>query len=493
MSERIIRLLMVCCFPMPRRVTHDRARAAGRRLLCRCAIILAVCTSGCAEMDPNAFVIRAVTVLPMTGAGAIANATVVVRDGRIASIDSTGATSDVRGLRVVDGTGKFLVPGLIEMHAHLSKTRASALGLFVRNGVTTVRDMGGDHQELLRWRADVQSGTRFGPRILLAGPYLESQANIERMRADPPEERVEPFERARIGIGSPERARQVIDSLAALELDYLKIRTVADRETYLAINQAAEAHGLDVVGHVTGLPVELVLEAGQDGIEHFFYPTLDDRTRDERLAIWREFAARGVAIVPTLVTFQNATLGDPERLRAIVNDSLGQIDPRRRYLSNFLTLDWREQALELVNDEDRAIFESIFHSTIRNTREMHEAGMDVLAGSDVAVLNIYPGSSLHEELGILVDSIGMSPMEALSRATARSAAFLGIADSVGTVEAGMVADLILVDGDPRADIRNLSRISAVILRGRLFDSLALDALLQAIDTATDRRVNDWRR
>jgi imidazolonepropionase-like amidohydrolase len=176
-----------------------------------------------------------------------------------------------------------------------------------------------------------------------------------------------------------------------------------------------------------------------------------------------------------------------------VTDSLGQIDPRRRYLSHFLTLDWREQALELVNDDDRAIFENILHSTIRNTREMHEAGMDVLAGSDVAVLNIYPGSSLHEELGILVDSIGMSPMEALSRATARSAAFLGIADSVGTVEAGMVADLILVDGDPRADIRNLSRISAVILRGRLFDSLALDALLQAIDTATDRRVNDWRR
>ena len=493
MCEKTIRLPMVSRSPMPRHLTHDRVRAAGGRLLRWCAITLAACTSGCAEVDPNAFAIRAVTLLPMTGAGAIANATVIVRDGRIASIDSAGATSDVRGMRVVDGTGKFLMPGLIEMHTHLSKTRASAMGLFVRNGVTTLRDMGGDHQELLRWRAEVRSGTRIGPRILLAGPYLESQANIERMRADPPEERVEPFERARIGIGSPERARQVVDSLAALELDYLKIRTVANRETYLAINHAADAHGLDVVGHVTGLPVELVLEAGQDGIEHFFYPALDDRTREERIAIWREFAARGVAIVPTLVTFQNATLGDAERLRAIVTDSFGRIDPRRRYLSRFLTLDWQEQALELVNDEDRAFVASIFRSTIRNTREMHEAGMDVLAGSDVAVLDIYPGSSLHEELGILVDSIGMSPMEALSRATARSAAFLGIADSVGTVEAGKVADLILLDSDPRADVRSLSRISAVILRGRLFDGLALDALLQAIDTAVDRRVNDWPR
>jgi imidazolonepropionase-like amidohydrolase len=130
---------------------------------------------------------------------------------------------------------------------------------------------------------------------------------------------------------------------------------------------------------------------------------------------------------------------------------------------------------------------------MRNTREMHEAGMDVLAGSDVAVLDIYPGSSLHGELQIFVDSIGMSPAEALARATVRSAAFLGIADSVGTIEPGNVADLVLLDADPLADIRNVARVSAVVLRGRLLDRPALDAILAAVDTATDRKVNDWLR
>jgi imidazolonepropionase-like amidohydrolase len=470
------------------------ATAANRALHSFVAIIaLAGAVGACESAEPGDFAITNVTVLPMTGAPPLVGATIIVRDGRIAAVQPAGSTLDLDGLRIVDGTGRYVMPGLIEMHAHLSKTRASAMGIFVMNGVTTVRDMGGDHQELLRWRQEVRSGERLGPRMLIAGPYLESQANIERMRRDPPEDRVEPFERARIGIGTPERARAVIDSLAQLELDYLKIRTVADSQTYIAINQAADAHGLDLVGHVTGLPAELVLEAGQDGIEHFFYPLLDDRTREQRMQIWREFAARGVPIVPTLVTFQNATLGDRDRLRALGTDSLGQIDPRRRYISRFLELDWREQALEVASNEDRVFFESAFASTMRNTREMHEAGMDVLAGSDVAVLDIYPGSSLHGELQIFVDSIGMSPAEALARATVRSAAFLGIADSVGTIEPGNVADLVLLDADPLADIRNVARVSAVVLRGRLLDRPALDAILAAVDTATDRKVNDWLR
>ena len=103
------------------------------------------------------------------------------------------------------------------MHAHTSKTRASALGLYVVNGVTTIRDQGSEHAEVLRWRREIRAGTRVGPRMLIAGPYLESRNNIERMRRDPPESRVEPFERARIPIGSPDDARRVIDSLARLE------------------------------------------------------------------------------------------------------------------------------------------------------------------------------------------------------------------------------------------------------------------------------------
>jgi hypothetical protein len=312
------------------------------------------------------------------------------------------------------------------------------------------------------------------------------------MGRDPPEARVEPFERTRIPVGSPADARRVVDSLATLELDYLKVRTVQDRDTYLAINRAADAHGLRLVGHVSGLSPELVLEAGQDGIEHFFYPLLDSLTEAERAGFWRQFAERGVAIVPTLVTLDRTANVPVARLQEIVDDSLGAIEPRRRYLSRFLVLDWREQVLE-QSDARNALLRRLYPSLLRNLREMHASGMDVLVGSDVAVLNVFPGSSLHEEMALFAKDLGLSPADVLERTTRLSARFLGIADSVGTIEPGRIADLVLLDADPLADIRNVARISAVVVRGEPYDRAALDALLAAVEAAGDRRVNDWPR
>lgn len=159
--------------------------------------------------------IRNVTVIPMTGVAPAAGQSVLVRDGRIAEVGPSAQVRIPAGAAVVDGTGRYLIPGLFEMHAHTSKTRASALGLYVVHGVTTIRDQGSEHAEVLRWRREIREGARVGPRMLIAGPYLESLRNIERMRRDPPESRVEPFERARIPIGSPADAQRVIDSLAA--------------------------------------------------------------------------------------------------------------------------------------------------------------------------------------------------------------------------------------------------------------------------------------
>ena len=457
------------------------------------AVLAVVCASVPNRAEGQGTVaIRNVTVISMVPAAPATRGTVIVRDGKIAEIGPPERTRAPEGATVVDGTGKYLIPGLFEMHAHTSKSRASSLGLYVLHGVTTLRDQGSEHAEVLRWRREIRAGTRVGPRMLIAGPYLESLRNIERMRRDPPESRVEPFERARIPVGTPADARRIIDSLAGLELDHFKIRTVQDRETYLALARAAHARGKRLTGHVVSASPALFLEAGQDGMDHGFPPSLDSLPREERMAFWRVLAQRDVGVVPTLVTVTESVFRPLEYFRALVSDSQPAVHPLRPYLSAFLLQDWREQ-VEEVSPQRVEYFRGAWPVVLRHVREMREAGVRLMAGSDVAVLNVFPGGSLHEELRLLVDSVGMSPLEALASATRKPAEWLGLADSVGTIAPGKVADLVLLDADPLANIGNTRRISAVVLRGRLFRRGDLDGLLASVAAMPDLRTNDWIR
>jgi imidazolonepropionase-like amidohydrolase len=459
------------------------------------AVLLPCVASGAGRaqgQQPGPIAIRNVTVIPMTGTGPVTGQTVVVREGRIVAIGPAARVRVPDGATVVEGTGRYLIPGLFEMHAHTSKTRASALGLYVVHGVTTLRDQGSEHAEVLRWRREIRSGARVGPRMIIAGPYLEALRNIERMRRDPPESRVEPFERARIPIGSPADAWRVMDSLAALELDHFKIRTVQDSATYVALGAAARAHGKRLTGHAgTGSPT-LFLAAGQDGLDHGFPPTIDSLPREVRMTFWRALAARDVGVVPTGVVVMASVFQPLAYFQALVDDTTASVHPLRPYLSKFMILDWREQVDE-ASPERRAYFEQAWPVAVRHFREMREAGVRIMAGSDVAVLNIFPGASLHDELRLFVDSLGMSPLEALASATRAPAEWLGLADSVGTIEPGKVADLVLLEADPLAAITNTRRIAAVVLRGRLLERNDLESLLSAVAAMPDVRVNDWVR
>ena len=464
-------------------------------LISRASAAMVVCAASVSRLPAQSSIaIRNVTVISMTrGATSTAGQTVLIRNGRIERIAPATQTQIPADITIVDGTGKFLMPGLFEMHAHMSKSRGSAFGLYVLSGVTTIRDMGSEHAEVLKWRQEIRSGDRIGPRMVIAGPYLESLRNIERMRRDPPESRVEPFERARIPIGSPADARRVIDSLSKLELDFFKVRTVQDRETYLALARAAHANGKRLVGHVVTSQPGTFLEAGQDGAEHSF-PTapLDSMSREDRMQFWHELAWRDIGVVPTLVVIPASAFQSDSYYRALIADTAGTIHPLRPYLSKFTILDWKEQ-VEEVTPARREALQRIWPSIIKHTREMREAGVRLMAGSDVAVLNIFPGPSLHEELRLFVDSLGMSPAEAIASATRVPAEWLGLIDSVGTVEPGKVADLVLLDADPLESIANTRRINSVLLRGRLFRAPDLVALRTAVRAMPDIRINDWRK
>jgi imidazolonepropionase-like amidohydrolase len=193
----------------------------------------------------GALALTRVTVIDATGAPARPKMTVVIAGGRIAAIGENGKTPIPKGARVIDASGKYLIPGLWDMHVHLAKAGENALPLFIANGVTGVRDMGGDAAMVLKWRDEIGAGKRLGPRIKAAGPILESARNVERMKR---EGTVEPVDRFRIGVAGPDEAENVVERVVKMGVDFIKIRTVASPETYRAIAAAARKRNLALVG-----------------------------------------------------------------------------------------------------------------------------------------------------------------------------------------------------------------------------------------------------
>lgn len=448
------------------------------RLSLTVAISIGVSATTSAQHVPIA--ITDVTVIDGTGGAASHHMTVVISGGKIIAVDSMSRATVPAQAQVLDGRGKFLTPGLWDMHVHLTKAGASSLSLFVANGVTSVRDVGGDFTVVQGWRSAIATGARVGPRIRAAGPILENAERVRRMKA---RGTVEPVDRIRAPVGDTIDARRVVDSLAQVGVDLIKVRTTASRETYQAIAAAARHRGLPLAAHGNIVPAEEMLRAGQRSIEHAIYPSLQKRNAPVRAQLMRELAAAQVAMIPTMVNYYQWLLVSPGDARRIANDSLGRHDPRRRYVSGYLIEDWREQIAERGGVKDalirRLYLPRAYRSVLRDLQEMHRAGVRILPGTDVAIALMYPGFSLRDELGYFVDKIGMTSMEALLSATRFSAEFSGMSDSLGTVQAGKLADLVLLDADPLVDIRNVGMVHAVVARGELFDRAALSGLLEA--------------
>lgn len=458
------------------------------------AVVMIVLASVACSTQPSpappALLIRDVTILSMQDETP-RRGTVLVRGDRIEYAGPTATVPPAPDAQTVDGRGRFLIPGLIDMHTHVSKTRGSSLSLLVAHGVTTVRDLGGDHQELLAWRREIDAGTRIGPRLLIAGPYLESASNAARQHATPAREMVEPTERTRIGVATPADAERIIAGIAARGVDHLKIRTTTDRETYLAIGAAAKRLGLALAGHVQPYSPDDILASAQASLEHGFYPPLDERPGVDRRSFFTRLAGAGVVIVPTLVVLERLGTPDDETLKRRVAEADSPASGKR-ILSAYLRADWREQLAE-QGPERRPSYQRLQENIRRDLREMRAAGVRILAGTDIGVLNVVPGESLQEELALLVRDAGLSPLDALRAATRDAAAFLLRDKEIGTIAVGRQADLVLLDSNPLADISHVSRISAVVLRGRLFDRAALTRLIDDVSRAADVAANDWPR
>jgi len=417
------------------------------------------------------------TIHTMNDSVPIRDGTVVVDRGRIVSVGSGSTVKVPANARVVDASGKFVIPGLWDMHVHTAvPDGASLLGLYVANGVTGVRDMGGDFAIIRRWRDEIRGGKRAGPRIVASGPYVQGgDAALPHFVAR-----------------TPEQAEAAVDSLARLGVDFVKVHALVPRDAFFALARAARARGLPLAGHLqTDVTVEEAADSGQRSLEHLdgflnpcsaadsarlsaAYPldryVLGECSTSDQTPVYRHIATRPTWVTPTFVALEMLAALPKERLPS---------DTLAHYLPPTLRAAMAA-ALEIPPDmpaDASVLGRALWTKRLEVVKGLAQSGVPILAGTDAPLPNSIPGFGMHAELETLVRS-GLSPWRALRTATAEPARYF-VTDTVGTLCAGCVADLVVLDADPLRDIRNTRRIALVVADGRAYSPAALAALRQS--------------
>ena len=451
---------------------------------------ISACASVGTRPAGDAVAITGVTIIdPSSSLPSAGSQTILVSNGVIQAVGPSTSTTIPAGARRIDARGMFAIPGLWDAHVHFMNTGPTALSLYIAHGVTSVREMGGYIDSTRAWQSRMKAGSLVGPRILTPGPILESPVYLDRVVrrsvADPRiGRRVLPY---RIGVADSAHARPVIDSLVRLRVDFVKIRTSSNPAAFYAILREAQRAGLRVAAHQSAaVSVRNALDSGQSDLEHGILPPLSTLSAATRDSIYRKFVDNRAWYTPTLSVSRTVMLSGDSASRAIFGPDAIRVDERRAYASPWLLEWWRMQVDERVRDPQPmspSVMEAAYASSTADVRRMHELGVEILAGTDAGSVLVYPGFALHDELRLLVDDAKLSPRAALWSATIGPARFARLDDRLGTLTVGKIADIVLLDADPLADIRNTRRINTVIQAGRVFSRAKLDALLAEVRAA----------
>ena len=449
-------------------------------------------------------IVRHVNVVDVAGERIAGDQAVVTRGDDIVAVGPDAAiASQWQAGRSIDGSGKYLIPGLWDMHVHfgggpeLIEENKALLPLYVAHGITTIRDASGDlPDQVLSWREEIANGSLFGPTLYTSGPKIEG---------------LNPIWKGTIEAGSREGIDAALARLQALRVDFVKITdSTLQPELFLYALSRARDLGLRTSGHIPmALTVGQAIDAGLSSIEHLDYAfkagapneaeiaaafaagTIDRAEANRRLdaafdeatamAAYRRFAAEGVFVTPTL---------NGSRIIAWLDQDDHADDPYLALIGPRLraTYAWR---VERAAGADAAAIEARhahFDRVASVLPMLQRAGVTIMAGTDAGFLNSfnYPGIGLHDELALFVDR-GLTPAQALASATRAGPAWFGTLDRFGSVAPGMAADLVLLSRNPLEDIGATREIDTVLLRGEVFDRTALDRML----AETRARVAQW--
>jgi imidazolonepropionase-like amidohydrolase len=466
---------------------------AGRRVIVALVVLLTTLPA-IVQPQPQRIVFTHANVIDGSGGAMARDMTVTIADGRISDLQPSGTAVPPSSARVIDATNKFLIPGLWDMHVHWYDTHL--LGLFLANGVTGIRVMWGMPLHL-EWRANVNAGTSAGPRVFAASAIFDGPNPVW------PQSTV---------VSNAAEAKAAVATAKQAGYDFIKVYNRLPRDAYFAIADESARQGLSFAGHVpTAVTAAEASDAHQKSIEHLTgilssvssaeaevrkraaeLSTAGNaaigvgaesraqlRALQERIlatydaekasALFARFKRNGTWISPTLVVLRSmASLDNPSFVA----------DPRLKYMPAQITTMWdpaNAPFLQTKTAPDYAVDRRALQKQYALVGAMNRAGVRIIAGTDALNPFAFPGFSLHDELALLVDA-GLTPAQALRAATGGAAEFMGRSD-VGMVKRGNLADLVLLDASPLDNIRNTTRIAAVVTNGRLYDRAALDRLL----------------
>ena len=443
--------------------------------------------------QPVTFVFTNVNIVDTRNGSIQPHLTVVVKGGRIIGIAPIGLIEESRNTTVVNASGKYLIPGLWDMHVHTAFgdpvwDERLIYPLYIANGVTGIRDLGGVHDMLDQRRQHIEHGEVLGPHIVMGGPFLVGGKSDSQS----------------IAVNTPEEARNAVDSLKKRHVDFIKILSNVPRDSYFAIAEQSRKDHLSFVGHVPfSVSLAEASNAGQKSIEHLTgfglaacsqesnlrEQILQSSTTHDRAAYFaasRKVSetydpAKAVSLMALLA--QNKTWQVPTlvwtRTQANIADDPPDVDSPLKYVPAPIRKQWDPKVVaEQTSAEQVAEYKRDAERGPAIVKQMQRAGVSFLAGSGGPDPMVIPGFSLHRELELLVES-GFTPLQALQAATLNPAQFFGL-ERYGVVEKGHVADLVLLDENPLVDIHNTRKIAGVMVEGKYHSREELNRVLAGI-------------